>query len=175
VHGTNLNLHLDRFLRRWAYVSARNISAFAHQSAAWFRLEPPPRLAAPCLHRLGVVVRREGLPAGVDAVWRMENGDYVVSVSAFSPGARANFTLWHEWFEVMAARPTFPTQLSEHQRERLADRYAAAITMPEDAVARMLQEFADSGDKTDVMAARFGVSVAAMRWRIREVAPRRAL
>jgi Zn-dependent peptidase ImmA (M78 family) len=57
--------------------------------------------------------------------------------------------------------------------ERLADRYAATLTMPAADVARLLKEFSDSGDKADVMAARFGVSEAAMRWRIQELAPAR--
>ncbi|HEY3414430.1 MAG TPA: ImmA/IrrE family metallo-endopeptidase [Armatimonadota bacterium] len=169
------NLQIDGFLHRWAFVSYANIEHFAGRSAQWMRLQPPPRFAAGALPDWGVGIRRDALPGGVDAVWSLDDGAYVIRVSPFLAPARANFTLWHEWFEVMASRPAFPGRYTPHRLERLADLYAAAITMPADTVARSLKEFRDSGDKADVMAARFGISVAAMRRRIRELAPDRRI
>lgn len=169
------NQQIDRFLYRWAFVSYANIEHFAARSALWMRLEAPPRLAAGTLCDWGVKVRRDPLPGGVDAVWSLDDGAYVIRVSPFLPPSRANFTLWHEWFEVMASRPAFPARYSPHRLERLADLYAAAITMPAESVVRSLKEFQGSGDKSDVLAARFGISVAAMRRRIRELAPGRRI
>lgn len=164
---------IDRFLRRWRFVAPANIEHFAARSAEFFGVSAFPRLAVTCLQEYGIVIRREPLPAGLDAVWTVEAGRHTVHVSSFIGSARANFTLWHEWFEMMASRPRFPSRFGTKAMERLADRYAAAITMPTAQVARLLQEFADSGDKADVMAARFGISEAAMRRRIQELAPAR--
>ena len=167
--------HIDRFLHRWAFVSYANIEHFAARSAQWMRLVSPPRFAAGTLPDWGVGIRRDPLPRGVDAVWSVDRGVYVIRLSPFLTPSRANFTLWHEWFEVMASRPAFPGRYTPHRLERLADLYATAITMPAESVVRSLKEFQDSGDKSDVLAARFGISVAAMRRRIRELAPDRRI
>ncbi|HEY3266264.1 MAG TPA: ImmA/IrrE family metallo-endopeptidase [Armatimonadota bacterium] len=164
-----LDRTLDDFLGRWSRVDHRNLPAFARRAAGYFALPPPPRRGADCLDALGVLVSRESLPPGVWAVWTVERGRYHIRISPFLSGPRGNFTLWHECFEIMAARPSFPTPLPRRAVERLADRFAACVTMPEVDVLAALQQMPHSGDKSDVLAARFAVSVTALRRRLREL------
>jgi hypothetical protein len=165
----DLDRAMDRFLARWAFVRARNMESFAAQTARWLGLSGPPRLAREAFHRLGIGVAREALPAGVLAVWCVEERGYVVRLSPFLTGARANFTLWHEFFEILAARPRFPEPPAGRAAERLADRFAACLTMPPAEVRAAARPFFGSGDKSGVLAARFGVSRSAMRHRLREL------
>jgi hypothetical protein len=159
----------DRFLRRWAFIRAANMDAFAARNAEWLHLPPPPRLAWLTLAEHGIGITRQVLPPSVRAVWTVDAGAYHVRLSPFlSPGA-ANFTLWHEWFDILAARPAFPGRPAGWQVERLADRFAACIAMPEPAVREAAATFWDSSDKADVLAARFGVGLTAMRRRLREL------
>jgi hypothetical protein len=160
---------LDRFLDRWAYVCPANMEPFAARMARWLGLSEPPRLAADTLRALGVRLSREALPAGMSAVWAVEEGCYHIRLSPFLSGPRANFTLWHEWFEIVAARPAFPTPLAGRAAERAADRFAACLTMPAPEIRRAAHGLRGAGDKANVLAARFGVSAGAMRRRLHEL------
>lgn len=165
----DLNRTMDRFLARWAWVRAGNMEAFSAQAAAWMSLGPPPRHAAEEFARLGIGIRRAALPPGVTAVWTVEAGGYLVRLSPFLTAPRANFTLWHEFFEMMAARPRFPGPPHGRTAERLADRFAACLTMPPEELRRAALPFSGCEDKSAVLAARFGVSPSAMRRRLREL------
>ena len=99
----------------------------------------------------------------------MEDGRYHIRLSPFLSGQRAYFTLWHEWFEIMAARPRFPTPLTGRAAERAADHFAACLTMPAPEIRRAADDLRGAGDKANVLAARFGVSAGAMRRRLHEL------
>lgn len=165
----DLDRAADRFLRKWDFVSHANMPAFANRTAQWMKLPPPPRYAADFLLAHGIRIRRETMPRGVWALWTIEDGHYLVRISSFLEPAAANFTLWHEWFDILAARPAFPGSPVGAYAERLADRYAACLTMPEGTLRESVATFRGRGDKTDVLASRFGVSRAAMRRRLREL------
>jgi hypothetical protein len=167
--AADLDAALDEFLRPWPCVRAANMEAFARRAAAFCALTDPPRPAAAALRALGIEIVREGLPAGLCAVWSLDGPRYRIRLSPFLSGPRADFTLWHEWFEILAARPVFPSPVTGRPREQAADRFAACLMMPSDAVARAARDFAGRPDKTGVLAARFGVSHAAMRRRLREL------
>jgi len=149
------------------------MEVFARRVARFLALPPPPRHAAPPLRALGLDIEREALPAGLYAVWSLDSGRYRVRVSPFLSPPRADFALWHEWFEIMASRPCFPRAPgcapSGRDLERMADRFAARLMMPADAVARAARTVPAVAEKAGVLAGRFGVSASAMRRRLREM------
>lgn len=173
-----LNAALDHFLRPGPPIHQTGMEVFARRTARFLALSEPPRPAAPVLRSLGIEVVREGLPGGLCAVWTIEGGRYRVRLSPFLSGPRADFTLWHEWFEMMAARPAFSAVCEVppqgRPREHMAGRFAACLMMPSDAVIRAAENVLGGslhgrGDKTAVLAARFGVSTSAMRLRLRDL------
>jgi hypothetical protein len=167
--ATQLNGAMDRYLARWAWVRRSNMEAFAEQTARWMECARTPRYASDALRSLGICITREALPPGVLAVWSVGESRYHIRLSPFLSGPRANFTLWHEWFEIMAARPRFPRPPTGREGERMADFFAASITMPAMEVRRAALGFRSADDKSSVLAARFGVGTAAMRVRLREL------
>jgi hypothetical protein len=160
---------LERFLRRWAWIDAANMEAFAAASAAWLRLEGRPRLAAPALERQGLLLQADHLPRGLPAVWTRECDLYRIRFSPHLSAGVVNFTLWHEWFEILASQPHFPSRHDPHRLERLADRFAVCITMPREEIRHEAAGFRNCAEKIDVLAVRFGVSRCAMRHRLREL------
>lgn len=177
-----LNLALDRFLHATPPLAHTGMEVFARRAARFLALPSPPRPARPAFARLGIEVTREALPRGLHAVWTCDAGRYRVRLSPFLSACRADFTLWHEWFEIMAARPAFaavcPEPWAPRRRERVADHFAACLMMPAEAVLRAAEAFPGAamrgrGDKAAVIAARFGVSVSALRLRLLELRHRR--
>lgn len=165
----DLNRVMDRFTARWAWVRHTNMAGFAEQAASAFALGPPPRIAGEVFPRLGIGVVREALPPGMLAVWYAADEGYVVRISPFLTAPRANFTLWHEFFEILATRPRFPDTYHRRMVERLADRFAACLTMPAEELALAAAPMRGRGDKSAALAARFGVSASAMRRRLHEL------
>lgn len=164
-----LDRRMDRFLRGWAWVSCANIEPFAERVAAWLGVSETPRCARWVMEGLGFHIVRTHLPSGTLAVWTREDGRYTVRLSPFLSRPAANFTLWHEWMDILMARPAFPTPLGPHAAERLADRFAACVTMPRREVLAQAALLAGSGEKSAVLAARFGVSRSAMGRRLLEL------
>jgi hypothetical protein len=164
-----LDRRLAPFLRRWDYISFRHLHVFADAFAGYLRLPATPRLAHPLLRRHGVEIRREPLPPTVHAVWTRDGGDCLIRLSEHLPPGAVNFTLWHEWFDLMAHHPDFPNRPPLRTLERCANRFASCIAMPEEPVRLAFEELNGRGDKTSVMAARFAVSSSAMRVRLSEL------
>mgnify|MGYP001097234212 CR=1 FL=1 len=164
-----LDSRIDAFLRRWAWVSHANMEPFAEAVAAWLEITSPPRCARSLMEGLGFHIVRTHLPSGTLALWTCEDSRYTVRLSPFLSRAGANFTLWHEWMDILMARPAFPTPVSPIAAERLADRFAAYITMPRGQVVLEAERLRGCGDKSAVLAARFGVSRLAMRRRLLEL------
>jgi hypothetical protein len=168
-NAAQLDAAMDRYLARWAWVRRSNMEAFAEQTARWMDCAPVPRHASEALRSLGVSITREPLPPGVQAMWSVGESRYHIRLSPFLSGPRANFTLWHEWFEILAARRRFPRPPDGREAERMADFFAASITMPAAEVRRAATGLRGADDKSSVLAARFGVGTTAMRVRLREL------
>jgi len=169
-HAGALERLLDGFLGRFAYVGSRNLEAFTERFATLLKATEIPRDPFHLLDTLGIAVERTVLVPPHRALWTREGGGYHIYCSRHDGAPAARFSLWHEMFEILAERPRFPSALAPQAEQRLADRFAACILMP----AGPLREHA-AGLLTNpscllaVLACRFGVSLTAMRRRLREL------
>lgn len=121
---------MARLLRRFAFVGARNIEFFADRTAQSLRLTELPRDPHEALPRLGIALERAALSPPSRAVWARAGERYLIQYGQHEGRAGSSFSLWHEFFEMMASHGAFPTQLAGPALERLADRFAAAMLMP---------------------------------------------
>lgn len=165
---------IARLLRRFVYVNHTNIATFAEATAGYLKVREIPRDPFHLLPLLGMWIKRSPLSRASRAIWVRTGNRYILHYSQYEARASARFSLWHEFFEIMAANDAFPSVLTAFWRERLADRFAAAFLMPADALKREAEKFATNGEGLVVILAdRFGTSASALRRRLREVAPRR--
>lgn len=141
---------------------------FARRVARFLGLASPPHRAAPVLRALGVEVLRVPLSAGLRAVWTVHEGRYRIRASVFLAPSHWDLTLWHEWFEIVAARPAFPAHLTGRALEAEADRFAALLMMPADAVLAAAAPL-PPGKRIPVLAARFAVDAASIGRRLAEL------
>lgn len=170
--ANEFDAHLGRLLRRYAFVNHRNVDSFAEAFALHLRAGAVPRDPFSLLPLLGVKLERALLSPASRAIWVRAQDSYAIHYSQYEARCSARFSLWHEVFEIVAANPRFPSLLAPPWKERLADRFAASVLMPQWAVRRELVRFASNrAGLVAVLADRFGVSQSAMRRRLRETAP----
>lgn len=110
------------------------------------------------------------MPRGVRAVWIRYGNLYRISHSRHHAGL-LGLVLWHELFEILRSNPRFPTRLAPVAEEQLAMQFAVYVMMPEQELRRQAAELRhpQDHDKSRVLSARFGVSMTAMRLRLREL------
>jgi hypothetical protein len=107
---------------------------------------------------LPIEVRKIPMKAHHGAIWRLSDC-WVVQLNANDTPARQRFTLYHEFFHILAhgkATPVFKKTSSSPEgsfNELLADHFAAIILMPEKQVEEKWAEVKDM----DQMAAIFDV------------------
>ncbi|BCW97853.1 MAG: hypothetical protein KatS3mg024_0680 [Armatimonadota bacterium] len=165
---------LDALMRRlvlqWGSIRAGNIASFAGYFCRCLGLCQIPRDPLAVLVRLGVRVEPALLPRGVKAVWCRTSQGYAISYSRHLAG-KVSLALWHELFEILAHNPQLPLRLSLQDQERLASLFAVNVMMPGEEVRRQAAELGHPRrtNKSRVLAARFGVSAAAMRFRLRQL------
>lgn len=154
---------------------ARGVSE--RQAARLLRLHgiddaPVPEQAIEWLPRIHVVYRRRSHGLSGAVMWL--DGRWVIVVNTSDTWGRQRFSLAHEFKHILDA----PTEhllyrdrgglSARNQRERAADCFAAALLMPRPLLKRA---FYDEGLRDEyALARRFQVSVAAMRWRLDELA-----
>lgn len=120
--------------------------------------------------KLGLPVFTESLPRGVyGALFRYPQGA-IILVDPNTSRERARFTVAHElghWILEKTHDPVYcqAHALQDRVEERLADRFAAALLMPADAVLHYWLK----GEAFTSLAARFDVSYEAMHWRLVEL------
>lgn len=127
--------------------------------------------------RVGQVARAFGLPLFAErlppriegALFWYPQGALIV-YDPYRSRQRVRFTVAHEIGHWVLAQGTWPISCqsaagSRTPEERMADRFAAALLMPADAViAAWLR-----GEAFTALAARFDVSLEAMHWRLVEL------
>ncbi|MCC6485574.1 MAG: ImmA/IrrE family metallo-endopeptidase [Armatimonadetes bacterium] len=167
--ATELDAQLGRFVRRFSRIGTQNISVFAQRFCEVFGLHEIPRNPAIYLPTFGVKLEPATLSRGVRAVWLRAGDLYTIQYSRHQ-SERLGLVLWHEFFEIMSALPVFPTRLPSQIEERLATQFAVYLMMPEELVRVQAAELRHPEiNKSRVLADRFGVSMAAMRLRLREL------
>jgi hypothetical protein len=168
--AAELDAFVAKPLRRYAFVNYGNVEHFAGAVAAHVQANEVPRDPFVVLPALGIHLERERLSRGSRAVWVRVNDTYVIHYSQYEAHASARFSLWHEFFEILAKQRTFPSAFTTEWREKLADRFAAAILMPEQAVRTETGRFSTNAECLPaILADRFGVSLTAMRRRLRQL------
>jgi Zn-dependent peptidase ImmA (M78 family) len=150
---------------------------------AWdaLKLTPPADLDL-VAEKLGIDLHRQEFVPEIDGLYlRIPNCPPVIAVncSYVKPPGRQRFTIAHEIGHHLLARGhTLGGRLlfldsvatSKTVMERACDRFAALLLLPEDLVRAHYAELAGNPDhRVGILAERFGVSIAAMRRRLREL------
>jgi Zn-dependent peptidase ImmA (M78 family) len=161
---------LDRFWRRWAYVSAKNIEAFAESFAEWIGAGRLPRDVFLICEALGIRLRSDAMLARRGA-WSQLDGHYVISYQPVEGSrARASFTIAHELAEIVFSHPRARPLMDPAQERRLANRFATALLMPaEEMKARFERYRANRANLVALIARDCQTSEAAVRRRLREL------
>jgi len=153
----------------------------AHKAWETLKLEPPADLARVAA-KLGIEIHEREFVEEIDGLYlRMPDVPPIIAInnSYTKPPARKRFTLAHEighhllGHRIAPGSRLFFFDTSDTRRtsmERACDRFAALLLMPEDWVRRYFQELSsNSENRVRIMAERFGVSVWALRRRLREL------
>jgi len=134
-------------------------------------------------HRLGLVVERVPLGEGISGVLVVSEGRGRIGVNSEQPTVRQRFTIAHEIGHFLLHREDSDLFIDktyvafrdsesakgEERAEIQANQFAAALLMPAQLVQRELSdELVDlaATDTIDQLAARFGVSVQSMAFRL---------
>ncbi len=158
-----------------------DVVRFAHSAWQSLKLDPPADLDR-VASRLGVDVYREEFSQEIDGFYLWIPGaSPVVAINScyLKPPARQRFTLAHELgHHLLAERNSAGVELffidglktSRSILERSCDQFAALLLMPEDRVREWFKELASNREnRTAILAERFGVSLSAIRVRLREL------
>jgi Zn-dependent peptidase ImmA (M78 family) len=154
---------------------------FAHKAWESLKLEPPvdiDRVAG----RLGLELYREEFSEEIDGLYLIvPDAPPVIAInnSYLKPPGRQRFTAAHEIGHHLLggkaasmSRVFFIDSLKTRKTtlERACDRFAALLLMPEPLVRQWHDELsANAEHRVAIMADRFGVSIWAMRVRLREL------
>lgn len=154
---------------------------FAHKAWKTLKLVPPADLDR-VAERLGIEVCEREFVGEIDGVYlRLPDAPPVIAInnSYTKPPARRRFTLAHEIGHHLLGHRTSPGSrlfffdTSRTRRslvERACDRFAALLLMPEDWVRRYYEDLSfNRENRLRIMAERFGVSIWALRRRLREL------
>ncbi len=151
----------------------------AHQAWETLKLEPPVDLDY-VAQRLGITVDRVEFLEEIDGFYTRHPEDntplVAINSSYLKPLARQRFTLAHEMGHHLLGhyRPGVfcvdGVGTRKNRLERACDRFAALLLMPEALVREWFEDLrANEEHRVAIMAERFGVSIAAMRVRLREL------
>jgi len=169
-NAEEFDVFVEKFLRRYAFVNHKNMHAFAEAFALYIKATEVPRDPFLLLPMLGITLQRDSLSRASRAVWVRTANGYFIHYSQYESRASVRFSLWHEIFEILCHHPGFPSVFNPYWKERLADRFSAAVLMPEWAIREEMQRFATNAEAMPyILSDRFGVSLSAMRRRMREV------
>ncbi len=152
----------------------------AHKAWSTLKLEPPVDLKL-VAQRLGIVVVEQEFSEEIDGLYiRKPDKKPVIGLNNCytKPPERRRFTLAHEiGHHILSHRiksdDLFFYDAVDRKRtiiERSCDRFAALLLMPEDQIRHHYTELAyNEESRVPILAGRFGVSLWAMRRRLREL------
>jgi len=160
---------IGKFLRRYSFVDHRNIQVFAERLAHHLGMTAVPRNPFTLLpEHLGIKLHRQLLPRGKRAQWMRQDNIYLIEYNDHMGHDQLALGLWHEFFEIIACHPWFPSRLGSDLECELAWQFADHMTMPERVFKSICKEVGHpEEDKADVLANRFGVSLAGARKRLK--------
>jgi hypothetical protein len=168
--AASLDVFLGRFLQRFSFVTLDNVETLADRFAVAIKARLLPRDPFHLLPLLGMEVQRDFVPPPARAEWKRDGGCYRITVSRHHANTTANFALWLACFQILAAHPRFPTALSDRWRERLGNKFAAAMLMPREEILAAAEKFRTNPEcLVPVLANKFAVSWTAMRKRLQEL------
>jgi Zn-dependent peptidase ImmA (M78 family) len=154
---------------------------FAHKAWQTLKLEPPVDVIK-VAERLGIHIYYEQFAEEIDGLYLLVPGAppvIAINNSYLKPPGRQRFTTAHEIGHHLLGR-----RLASHSRifsldslktrktliERACDRFAALLLMPEHLVRKWFDELSSNpSHRVAIMAERFGVSLWAMRVRLKEL------
>jgi Zn-dependent peptidase ImmA (M78 family) len=154
-------------------------SAHRWAASAWKRLSlsAPADLQAVCDY-LKIRVEKEVLPRDTLGCYvRTEDGIAMALINSGFSQPRQRFSLAHEiGHHLLLGRATGPIRIvcgvrRQTKEERLCNLFAVELLMPAALVREVAGDLGhpDIHDKTGTIAARFGVSLTAMRLRLNEL------
>jgi len=164
---------LARFWRKWAYVSHRNIEAFAQSFAEWVGVKRLPRDVFLICDALGIRLRADAMLARRGA-WSQLDGRYVISYQPVEGSRdRAAFTIAHELAEIVFSHPRARPLLDPAEERRLANHFATALLMPAQEMKGLFEKYrANRANLVALIARDCQTSEAAVRRRLRELSLR---
>ncbi|HLE62833.1 MAG TPA: ImmA/IrrE family metallo-endopeptidase [Pyrinomonadaceae bacterium] len=131
-----------------------------------------------CAESLGIVVRYVYLPRGISGQLRRDLAPPVIEVECEHNQVRKRYTVCHELAHLcfLKRSPALPSERGEinqipkvqKREERLCDRIAAELLMPETAFLRHARVISPSFDAITSLAQTFDVSISATLIRLRE-------
>ena len=155
---------------------------FAHKAWSALKLTPPADLDL-VARKLGIDLHRREFVSEIDGMYlRVPGCPPVIAVNSsyIKPIGRQRFTTAHEMGHHLLThgrtvidRVLFldSTSTSKTALERACDRFAALLLLPEELVRRSYKELeANPEHRVAIIAERFGVSLSAVRRRLRELA-----
>ena len=154
---------------------------FAHKAWDALGLTPPADVDL-VAHKLGIdIVRQEFVPE-IDGLYlRIPGCPPVIAINSsyIKPPGRQRFTAAHEIGHHLLARGRTTTDrvifldgtdTAKCSTERACDRFAALLLMPEEIFRQYHKELASNPEhRIAILAERFGVSIAAVKSRLREL------
>lgn len=154
---------------------------YAHKAWRTLRLEPPADLGL-VASRLGIEVDERQFAEEIDGFYlRLPGAPAIIAINTLyvKPPVRRRFTLAHEIGHHLLSSRVSPARrvffFDTHRTrqtlmERACDRFAALLLMPEELVRRFYADLEHNpSNRVRILAGRFGVSMWAMRRRLREL------
>lgn len=157
------------------------VELYAHKAWETLGLEAPVDLGL-VADRLGIEIHEREFVEQIDGVYvRLKNAPPAIAIncSYVKPLSRRRFTLAHEighhllGKRVMSDGEIVIFDTSDKKKtmlERACDRFAVLLLMPEKLVREYYKELSyNDSHRVGIMAERFGVSLWAMKRRLREL------
>ena len=157
----------ERQLRRYEALRIAELQANRLLELAGIDEPGTPDVLITGLPFLQVILRRD-LPEGASGMANWLKPRWVVLLNKTEPAVRRRFSLWHEFKHIIdhERAEVLYEGLSARDIESVADYFAACVLMPKKIVKRL---FGQGHHEPADLAAMFGVSEIAMRYRLSQL------
>lgn len=157
----------ERQLRRYEALRIAELQANRLLELAGIDEPGTPDVLITGLPFLEVILRRD-LPEGASGMANWLKPRWVVLLNKTEPAVRRRFSLWHEFKHILdhESMELLYEGMSQRDVEAVADYFAACVLMPKKIVKRL---YGQGHHETADLAALFGVSEVAMRYRLSQL------